>query len=97
MKTKYIKCTRRKHSKIDDLEIGNLKIGQIRSFKFLGSTVNEDNSIEEEIKERTALRNKAYYSNKRMFQSKFISRGAKLKLYWSVVRPAVTYACIGRK
>jgi hypothetical protein len=28
-----------------------------------------------------------------MFQSKLISRGAKLKLYWSVVRPIVTYAC----
>jgi hypothetical protein len=28
-----------------------------------------------------------------MFQSKLISRGAILKLYWSVVRPVVTYAC----
>jgi hypothetical protein len=28
-----------------------------------------------------------------MFQSKLISSGAKLKLYWSVVRPVVTYAC----
>jgi hypothetical protein len=28
-----------------------------------------------------------------MFQSKLISRGAKLKLCWSVVRPVFTYAC----
>jgi hypothetical protein len=28
-----------------------------------------------------------------MFQRTLISRGAKLKLYWSVVRPVVTYAC----
>jgi hypothetical protein len=28
----------------------------------------------------------------RIFQSKPVSRGAKLKLYWSVVRPVVTYA-----
>jgi hypothetical protein len=28
-----------------------------------------------------------------MFQSKLISREAKLKLYWSVVRAVVAYAC----
>jgi hypothetical protein len=49
--------------------------------------------VNEEIKERIALGNKAYCSNKRMFQSKLISIGEKLKLYWSVVRPVVTYAC----
>jgi hypothetical protein len=91
-KTKYMKCTRRKQPKIDDLEIGNLKIGKVRSFKYLGAIVLEDNSIEEEIKEKIALGNKAYYSNKSMFQSKLISRGAKLRLFWSVVRPVVIYA-----
>jgi hypothetical protein len=54
-KTKYMKCTRRKQSKIDDLETGNLKIGQVKSFKYLGVKVNEDISIEEEIKERIAV------------------------------------------
>ena len=28
-----------------------------------------------------------------MFQNKFISKMAKLKLYCSVIRPVVTYAC----
>jgi hypothetical protein len=28
-----------------------------------------------------------------IFQSKLMYRGAKLKLFWSVVRPVVTYAC----
>jgi hypothetical protein len=87
-----MKCTRRKQSKNEDLQIR--KIGQVKSFKYkLGAIVNEVNSIEEEIKERITLGNKAYYSNKRMFQNKLISRGAKLKLYWTVVRPVVTYAC----
>jgi hypothetical protein len=39
--TKYMKCTRRKPSKNEDLQIGNLKIGQVRSFKYLGAIVNE--------------------------------------------------------
>jgi hypothetical protein len=92
-KTKYMKCTRRRQSKTEDSENENLKIGQVRLFRYLGATVHEDNSIEGEIKERKALGNKVYYSNKRMFQSKLISKGAILKLYWSVVRPVITYAC----
>jgi len=34
---------------------------QVQSYKYLGSTVNTDNSIEEEIQHRMTLGNKAYY------------------------------------
>jgi hypothetical protein len=37
--------------------------------------------------------NKAFYANMRMFQDKLLSKRSKLKLYWSVIRPVVTYAC----
>jgi len=53
----------------------------------LGSTVNTDNKIEEEIKERTALGNKVFFANKKIFQSKLISKTAKLKLQFSVTGP----------
>ena len=33
------------------------------------------------------------FANKKIFQSKLISKKAKLKLYFSVIRPVVTYAC----
>ena len=59
-------------------------------FKYLGSTVNTDNKIEEEIKESIALGNKAFFANKKIFQSELISKNAKLKLYFSVIRPVVT-------
>jgi hypothetical protein len=49
-------------------------------------------AIVEEIKERRALVNKSLFANKRMFQSKLISKMAKLKLYCSVIRTVVTYA-----
>jgi hypothetical protein len=41
-KTKCMKCTRRKQSKIEGLEIGNFKIGQVRLLRYLGARVNED-------------------------------------------------------
>ena len=49
--------------------------------------------MEEEIKERIAVGNKAFFANKKIFQSKLISKKAKLKLYFSVIIPVVTYAC----
>jgi hypothetical protein len=42
--------------------------------------------MEEEIKERIALGNKVYFANKKMFQSRLISKRAKLKLHYSVIR-----------
>ena len=49
--------------------------------------------MEEEIIERIALGNKVYFANKKMFQSRLISKRAKLKLYNSLIRPIVTYSC----
>ena len=89
-KTKYLKCTSRQDQP-KSINIENKEFEQVISFKYLGSTVNTDNTIEEEIKERTAPGNKAFFT--KMFQSKLISRMAKLKLYCSVIRPVITYAC----
>jgi hypothetical protein len=66
---------------------------QVRSYKYLGSVVNSDNSIEEEIQHRITLGNKAYYANQFLFKSRLVSKKSKLKLYCSIIRPIVTYAC----
>jgi hypothetical protein len=59
----------------------------------MGSIVNGNNSIEEEIKERISLRNKAYYANQHLFKSKLLTKKSKLRMYQALVRPVVTYAC----
>jgi len=91
-KTKYLKCSRRQDQP-KPINIEDKEFEQVKSFKYLGSTVNADNTVEEEIKERIALGNKAFFANKKMFQSKIISKMAKLKFYCSVIRPVVIYAC----
>jgi len=55
--------------------------------------VNSDNSVEEEIQYRITLGNKAYYANKFFFKSRLVSKKSKFKLYWSTIRPIVTYGC----
>jgi hypothetical protein len=62
-KTKYLKYTRRQDQP-KSINIENKEFEQVKSFNYLGSTVNTDNTIEEEIKERIALGNKAFFANK---------------------------------
>ena len=89
---KYMMCTRKQH-KENKLEIDNMSFESVQPFKYLGSTVNQNNTIEEEIKERLIAGNKVFYANQKMFQNKLLSKKSKLKLYWTLIRPIVTYAC----
>ena len=66
---------------------------QVHSYKYLGSTVNSDNSIKEEFRYSMTLGNKAYNANHFLFKSRLVSKKSKLKLYWIIISPTVTYAC----
>jgi len=55
--------------------------------------VNGNNSTEEEIKGRICLGNKAFYANQDLFKSKLSTKKSKLRMYQTLVRPVVTYAC----
>jgi hypothetical protein len=70
-----------------------MHLEKVRSFKYLESIVNGNNSIEEEIKERIILGIKAYYANQALFKTKLLSKKTKLKIYWALVRPVITHAC----
>jgi hypothetical protein len=72
------------------VDLGGIEIGNVQSFKYLGSMVNTNNIIEEEIKERISAGNKAYLAHKMLFMSKTLSKKSKLKLCKSVIRPIVT-------
>jgi len=73
-KTKYLKCSRRQ-DQLKPTNIENKEIEQVKSFKYLGSTANIDSSIEEEIKEIIALGNKAFFANKKIFQTSSYLKG----------------------
>ena len=62
-KTKYMKCTR-KETQLDRLTVGNIQIDQVRSFSYLHTTVNGNNTLEKEIRERIVKGNKAFYANR---------------------------------
>jgi hypothetical protein len=49
-KTKCMKCTR-KETQLGRLTVGNTQIDQVRSFSYLGTIVNGNDTLEEEIRE----------------------------------------------
>jgi hypothetical protein len=85
-----LKCYK-KDTKKEDLNCPNLSIEQVHHYKYLGSNIN-DNSTDEEIKERIVLGTKAYCANLKFFKSKLVTKNSKLKLYRSVIGALVTYA-----
>jgi len=79
-KTKYMKHTR-KETQLDRLTVGNIQLNQVRSFTYLGTIVNVNNTLKEKIRERIVKGNKAFYANRTLFKSNLVSRKSKLKLY----------------
>jgi hypothetical protein len=73
-KSKYMKCTRRQ-DQLTPINIENKELEQVKSFKYLGSIVNTDDTMEEEIKERIALGNKVYFANNRCFKRGSYQKG----------------------
>jgi len=45
------------------------------------------------VRNRITLGNKAYHANQFLFKSRLDSKKLKIKLYWSIIRPTVTYGC----
>ena len=74
-----------------DLRIGNKTFEAVQSFQYLGNITSNTNNNNKCIKERIMMGNKAYYANRQLFNSSFISRKSKLQIYRTLVRPVVTY------
>ena len=79
------------YSSLSNIHIGTLSytLRILPRKKYMMQNINK----EEEIKARIASGNKVYFANKNMFQSRLISKSAKLRLYYSVIRPIITYSC----
>jgi hypothetical protein len=62
-------------------------------FKYLGTTVTNQNLIQEEIKMRLNSGDACYHSLQNILCSCLLSKNVKIKLYESVILPLVLYGC----
>ena len=61
--------------------------------KYLGTTLANQNSIQEEIKSRLKSGNACYHSVQNILSSRLLSRNLKIKIYRTIILPVVLYGC----
>jgi hypothetical protein len=62
-------------------------------FKYLGTTLTDQNGMQEEIKSRLKSVNACYHSVQCLLSSSLLSMNVKLKIYKTIILPVVLYGC----
>jgi len=75
------------------MKIDNSSIERAEEFKYLGTTLTNQNSIREEIKSRLKSGNAFYFSVQNLLSSRLLSKNLKIKIYRTIILPVVLYGC----
>jgi len=93
-KTKYMVMSRDQNAgQIHSVRIDNNTVDRVEEFKYLGTTITNQNSIAEEIKSRLKSGNACYHSVQNLLFSRLLSKNLKIKIYRTVILPVVLYGC----
>jgi len=65
----------------------------VEEFKYLGTTLTNQNSIAEKIKSRLRSENACYHSVQNLLSSRLLSKNLKIKIYRTITLPVVLYGC----
>ena len=68
-------------------------VKRVEEFKYSGTTLTNQNSIQEEIKSRLKLRNACYHSVRNLLSSSLLFKNLKIKIYRTIILPVVLYGC----
>jgi hypothetical protein len=63
----------------------------VEEFKYLGTTLTNQNSTAEEIKSRLRSGNACYHSVQHLLSSKLLSKNLKIKIYRTIILPIALY------
>ena len=93
-RTKYMVMSWDKNAgRSDSIKIDNRSFERVEEFKYLGTTLTNQNSLQEEIKSRLKLGNACYHSVQNLLSSSMLSKNLKIKIYRTIILPVVLYGC----
>ena len=78
---------------VQSLRIDNSTFKRVEGFKYLGTTLTNQNSIVEEITSRLRSGNAYYHSVQNLLSSRLLSNNLKMKIYRTIILPVVLYGC----
>jgi len=87
-KTKYMVMSRDQNARQShSMKIDNSSFERMEEFKYFGTTVANQNSIQEEIKSRLKSGNACYHSVQNLLSSNLLSKNLKIKIYRTIILP----------
>jgi len=93
-KTEYMVVSRDQNSgRIRSMKIDNNSFERVEQFKYLGTTLTNQNFIQEEIKSRLKSGNACYLSVQNLLFSSFLSKILKIKIHRIILLHVILYGC----
>jgi hypothetical protein len=91
-KTKYMVISRHLNSgQNQNVRIANESFEKVEKFKYLETTLTNQNDIHDEIKSRLDSGNACYYSVQNLLSSRLIPKNLKIEIYKTVILPVVLH------
>jgi hypothetical protein len=75
------------------IQIGNETFETVEQFKYLGTTLTNQNSIHAEIKSRLKSGNACYHSVQNLLSSSLLSKNVKIKTYRTIILAVILCGC----
>jgi len=92
--TKYLAMSRYQNAgRIHSVKNDNSTFERVESFKYLGTTLTNQNSLPEENKSRLRSGNACYHSVQNLLSSSLLYKNLKIKIYRTITLPVVLYGC----